>query len=472
MTFKNYASYDGLGLAKLVADKHVKPVELVDAAIACIERHNPALNAIIWPLFEQARAAAKRKLPEGIFRGVPFLLKDIRASLKGVPTREGSRLVPPFPSPKTDELTARYLASGLIPMGKTNSPEFGLLPVTESALYGPARNPWHVEHTPGGSSGGSAAAVACGMVPMAHANDGGGSIRIPASCCGLVGLKPTRARNPVPSVTTGLTIDHIISRTVRDTAAMLDVTAGPAPGAPYVAPPAPKSWLAASRKTPPRLRIGFSRTTVDGHALHPECVQAVERAASACRALGHRVEEAAPTISREPFTMAFLTLWASTLARRIDELVMTTGVKPDLESLEGLTLGLYEQGSRITASQYLMAVMHIQQVAREVAEWHQRYDLWLTPTLGGPPLPIGSIDIHEQDPHKAFAPAIDFVPFTSIQNCTGQPAISLPLYWTRAGLPIGVQFAGRHGEEVLLLQLATQLEKAVPWKHQHPPIWD
>lgn len=471
-----YARYDGLGLAKLVKDKKVKPVELVDAAIARIEKHNPRLNAVVWTMFDRARDMAKKKLPDGPFKGVPFLLKDILAFMEGVPTRQASRMSPAVPHPHNATLTQRFLDAGLIPLGKTNVPEFGLVPTTEPKLYGPARNPWNTAYSTGGSSGGSGGAVAAGIVPMAHANDGGGSIRIPASCCGLVGLKPTRGRNPLGpdlgDIMGGIVCEHIVSRSVRDTAAMLDVTAGPDLGDPYYAPPQPKSYLAETKKEPGKLRIGVARTKLDGQPFHPDCLAAVDAAAKLCKKLGHRVEEASPPMEWATLVGPFMALWSSGLAMQIDMIGMFTGARPSLDTLEGLTLGLYEQGKHVTAAQYQSAVALIQATARKVAHWHETYDMWLTPTLGAPPLKIGTIDFDETDAQKAFAPILDFVPFTAMQNATGQPAINLPLHWNEMGLPVGVQFVGRFGDEATLLRLAAQIEKAAPWNDKHPAIWD
>lgn len=472
----DYAKHDGLGLAKLVRDKQVKPVELVDAAIERIERHNPKLNAVVWTMYDRARDMAKKKLPDGPFKGVPFLLKDILGHMEGVPNRDGTRLSPSLPSPFTSDLVNRYLAAGVIPLGKTNVPEFGLVPTTESKLYGPARNPWNTAHSTGGSSGGSAAAVAAGIVPIAHANDGGGSIRIPASACGLVGLKPGRARTPmgplIGDMLSGLGIDHIVCRSVRDAAAMLDATAGPGLGDPYYAAPAPKSWLAASKKDPGKLRIAFASTKIDGSSFHPEVLEATKAAAKLCKDLGHKVEEASPPIPLETMTSAFMALWTGGLAMQVDGLAAMTGRKPGPRTLEGLTLGLYEAGKQVSAAQYLGAVFQLQTLTRAVAAWHQRYDVWITPVLSSPPIPIGTVDFDERDPAKGFGPIIDYVPFTALQNATGQPAIALPLHVSADGLPVGVQFVGRSGEEALLLQLARTIEKAAPWKHRHPSIWD
>lgn len=470
----DYAHYDGLGLAKLVAKKKVSPLELVDAAITQIEAKNPALNAVVWTMFDRARVMAKRKLPDGPFKGVPFLLKDILANMEGVPTRQGSRLMPDAPAPHNSELVNRFLKAGLIPLGKTNVPEFGLVGTTESKLYGPARNPWNAAHSTGGSSGGSGAAVASGMVPMAHANDGGGSICIPASACGLVGLKPTRARNPLGpdlgDIMAGLVCEHVVTRSVRDAAVMLDCTAGSDLGDPYAAPPGPKNWLRASKKKPGKLRIAVARTRLDGDPLHPDCVAAVDHAAKLCQSLGHKVEEALPPVSPAAMIEPFMALWTGGLAMQIDAISAMTGKKPGPRTLEGLTLGLYEAGKQVSAAQYAMAILALQSVARQVAHWHVKYDVWLTPTLGLPPIPIGLFDGSIRDVREGFAPMVNYVPFTALQNGTGQPAINLPLHWNADGLPIGTQFVGRVGEEALLLQLATQLEDATPWKHRYAAI--
>lgn len=469
-----YARADGLGLAKLVRAKEVKPLELVDAAIGMIEARNPKLNAVVWTMFDRARDMARKKLPDGPFKGVPFLLKDILGGMAGVPTRQGSRLIPDIPDAHNAELTERFLAGGLIPLGKTNVPEFGLVGTTESQLYGPARNPWNPDHSAGGSSGGSGAAVASGMVPVAHANDGGGSIRIPASCNGLVGLKPTRARNPLGpdlgDIMGGLVCEHIVSKSVRDTAAMLDVTAGPGIGDPYCAPPGPNGWLAAARKKPHRLRIAIARTRLDGDALHPDCVAAVDHAAALCKALGHKVTQASPPVSPAEMVEPFMALWTGGLALQVDALQQMTGAKPGLKTLEGLTLGLYEAGKQVSAVQYAGAIHALQQIGRRVAHWHKDYDVWITPTLGLPPIPIGLFDGSVRDVREGFAPMVNYVPFTALQNGTGQPAINLPLFWNSGGLPIGTQFVGRFGEEVTLLRLAFQLEKADPWKARYKSI--
>jgi amidase len=475
MPIDDYSSYDGLGLAKLVKDKKARPIELVDAAIARIEKHNPTLNAVVWTMFDRARDMARKKLPDGPFRGVPFLLKDALGDLEGAPTRQGSALIPATPRTQTATLTRRFLAAGLVPLGKTNVPEFALLPTTESRLYGPACNPWNIRHTTGGSSGGSAAAVAAGIVPVAHANDGGGSIRIPASCCGLVGLKPTRGRTSFGPEHGegwgGLEVEHVVSRSVRDTAAMLDATAGSVPGDPYWAPPQPKSYLVASRKAPLTLRVAVIRARPDGGAPHADCLAAVDHAARLCKSLGHKVETVDPPKAWADAGAPWIVLYATSLVAQVDEICEATGAKPSPENLEGLTRGLYAMGSGMTAAQYQRALNALHAASRAVAQWHEKFDVALTPTLGKPPIALGEIDIHSTDLGNAIPRLLDFVPFTGIENSTGQPAISLPLHWNAAGLPIGVQFVGRFGDEVTLLRLATQLENADPWKDRHPPVW-
>jgi amidase len=474
MAIAEYAKFDGLGLATLVAKKKVKPIELLDEAIARAEALNPKLNAIVYKDYERARERAKARLPKGAFTGVPFLLKDIFALAEGVPTRQASRFFPPIPWPHDSVLTARFKAAGLVPFGKTNVPEFGLVPTTESKLYGPAHNPWKLDRSTGGSSGGSGAAVAAGIVPLAHANDGGGSIRIPASCCGLVGLKPTRARvSYAPDLSDsvdGLGVEGVVSRSVRDTAAALDAVAGYVAGDPYCAPPEPDSYLGQMKRKPKRLRIAFSTKKLDGASLHPDCVAAVKRAAKLCADLGHEVEEAMPALDQSVLVPMFMVLWGANLAAGIDTIAHLTGQAPKPELFEGLTWGLYERGKSVTASGYLMAKDQINLAARAAAKFHETYDMWLSATLGEPPVRLGTFDMEERDPEKSFAPLIEYVPFTAMQNVTGQPAINLPLFWNREGLPIGVQFVGRFGDELGLLRLAAQLEAAAPWAGQYAKI--
>lgn len=476
MAFAEYGNYDALGLADLVRKKKVSASELVDEAIRRAEKLNPALNAIVFEAYDRAREAAKSKIPDGPFMGVPMLLKDIRAAAVGMPTRSGSRYVPAVPAQHDSTLVARYREAGLIPLGKTNVPEFGILPTTESRLYGPAHNPWNLAHSTGGSSGGSAAAVAARIVPIAHATDGGGSIRIPASACGLVGLKVTRGRitqGPDASdATSGLSVDHVVTRSVRDCAAALDFSSTLDYGDPYFAPPGPDSYLEASRHRPKRLKIAVSLRALNGNAYHPDVKEAVSRTAKQCEELGHHVEEAYPSLDPFAMTPAFLTLWTGNAAASIERLAQLTGKPPSLEVLEGLTLGIYEVGCKVTAVQHLTAQATMNAAARTMARFHQDYDIWLNATLGTPPIELGKIDIDERYVLRAFGPIVEYVPFTSMQNATGQPAINLPLQWSKNGLPLGVQFVARTGDEVTLLKLAAELEHAFPWADRRPPLED
>jgi amidase len=473
MAISEYGKYDALGLAALVAKKKVKPSELLEEAISRAEKLNPKLNAIVYKDYENARRRTKEKL-RGPFAGVPFLLKDIFALSTTMPTRQASKFMPAMPWMHNSLLTERFLAAGLVPFGKTNVPEFGLVATTESRLYGAAHNPWNLDHSTGGSSGGSAAAVAGGIIPMAHANDGGGSIRIPASACGLVGLKPTRGRMSngpdFGEIIEGLATDLVVSKTVRDTAAALDATAGPVQGDPYWAPPQPKSYLAAMKRKPKKLRIAFAGKKLDGSAFHPDCLAAVKHAAKICRDLGHEVEEGSPDLDQALLIPAFMALWGAGLANGIDTIAMLTQRKPTADDFEGTTWGLYEQGKRVSASEFIGAKAQLQMAGRVAARFHEKYDMWISPTLGAPPVKLGFFDMDERDVSKSFGAQIDYVPFTAMQNATGQPAINLPLYWNKENLPIGVQFVGRFGDEEGLLRLAASIEKAAPWAHRYDSI--
>jgi amidase len=465
---------DATRQADLVRRGEVKPTELVDAAIEQIERLNPALNAVVTPMYEQAREAALGALPDGPFRGVPFLLKDLRASYTGVRLTWGSAFLRDFVPNHDCELVARLKRAGFVIVGKTNTPEFGIVPTTEPKLFGATRNPWDLERSPGGSSGGSAAAVAAGMVPMAHANDAGGSIRIPASCCGVFGLKPTRARNPlgpdVGDALGGLVVEHAVTRSVRDSAALLDATAGPDVGDPYWAPPAVRPYAQEVGAAPGQLRIAFSTRAPAGQRIHPDCVEAAQDAARLCAELGHEVCEAAPEISGQLLIQSMTTVWASGCASGIDALSFLTGRTAKPEYFEPLTWALYQMGQRTTGAAYLLSQMALQRIARQVGRFMENYDVWLTPTLAEPPLPLGSFDATTDNPMQGFYRAVDYVPFTPIANVTGQPAMSVPLYWIKEGLPIGCHFFGRFGDEATLFRLAAQLEEARPWAGRRPVV--
>lgn len=468
------AFLDATAQAELVKRKEVTPLELVDAAIERIERLNPSLNAVVTPMYEQARAVAAGKLSKGPFTGVPFLLKDLLASYKGVRMTLGSAFLADFISSNDSELVMRLKRAGLIILGKTNTPEFGLLPTTEPRLFGPCRNPWDLTRTVGGSSGGSAAAVAAGMVPMAHGNDGGGSIRIPASCCGLFGLKPTRGRNSLGpdfgDIMGGLVVEHALTRTVRDSATLLDATCGPSPGDPYWAPPRRRPFKSEVGVPPGRLRIAFSVKAPTGAAVHPDCVAGVIDAAKLCAELGHEMIEFSPVVDSELVNRAFMTVWAAGCASTIEAAALAMGKRPVPEQFEPATWAIYEMGRRRTASEYLIAVTLLQRFSREVAKFFLDYHVWLTPTLAEPPLSLGSFDCPPDDPFYAQRRAAEFVPFTPICNITGQPAMSIPLFWNADGLPVGVHFVGRFGDEATLFRLAAQLEQARPWAGRRPRL--
>ena len=474
MSFSEYGSYDGLGLARLVVKKKIKPSELIEEAIGRAEALNPKLNAIIFKDYERARQLAKAKPAKGAFAGVPFLLKDIGAFAQGLPSRQASRFIPAFLHQRDSYLVQKFKAAGLIIVGVTNVPEFGLVASTESKLYGPARNPWNLVHSTGGSSGGSAAAVAAGIVPLAHANDGGGSIRIPAGACGLVGMKPSRGRlshgPEFGAALDGLANDLVVSRSVRDTAAALDAVRGYMPGDPFAEPPAPKSYLKAIRTKPKQLRIAITLKKLDGSPLHADCIAAVRHAGRACEKLGHFVEEATPTLDQPSLMGAFTAFWGGGLAAGIDEIGKLTRQTPAREMFEGLTWGMYEAGKRVSASEYLRGKDLINGAAREMARFHQTYDVWITATLGRPPEKNGVFTFDDTDLSKSFEPQIEYVPFTAMQNVTGQPAMNIPLYWNKDNLPIGTQFVAPFGDELTLLKLAAQLEKSNPWFHRYAKI--
>ena len=467
------AVLDATAQAELVRRKQLKPIELIDAAIARIERLNPALNAVVTPMFEEGRAVASGSLPDGPFCGVPFLLKDLLASYAGVRMTSGSSFLRDFFPDHDTELVVRLKRAGLIIVGKTNTPELGILPTTEPRRFGPTRNPWDPSRTPGGSSGGSAAAVAAGMVAMAHANDGGGSIRIPASCCGVFGLKPTRGRNPLGpdfgDLMSGLVAEHAVTKSVRDSAALLDATSGPDIGDPYFAQPPVRPFVQEVGADPGKLRIAF-KTALTGIPIHADCIRAVEEAAKLCADLGHDVSEAAPAIDGSQFSDAFMTVWSVGCALSMERNAIRTGRAPTPGDFEDLTWALAEQGRAVTGTSYLLAVNQLQRMARQIARFFVNYDVWLTPTLAEPPLPLGSFAPQPGNPLYGLQRATAFVPFTPICNATGQPAMSVPLYWSAEGLPVGTHFAARFGDEATLFRLAAQLEAARPWASRRPKI--
>jgi amidase len=458
-----------------VRRKEVTPAEMVEAAIGRIERLNPELNAVITPLFERAREAADNASINTPFAGVPFLLKDIVAEYAGTPLSEGSALLAGhYISAKDSEIVRRYRKAGLIILGKTNTPEFALMPTTEPRQFGPSRNPWNTDMTTGGSSGGSAAAVASGMVAAAHANDGGGSIRVPSSCCGLVGLKPTRGRNSlgpeVGDAANGLLCDHVVTRSVRDSAAILDATAGPLAGDPYYPAMPERSFAAEVGRKPGRLRIGFGTVPMNGAPTHPDCVAAAESAAKLCEELGHDVVEASPSVDSKRLFKAFGSVWAGFLCWGVKDWASRSGRTIEESRFEPATWRTYLHGERLSSGDYLMAVQELQRASRDAARFFNDYDIWLTPTLAQPPVPLGYFDYTPETRDQHIARLAEYTGFTLIANASGQPGISLPLHWNDDNLPIGVQLLGRYGDEATLIRIAAQLEEARPWSQRRPPV--
>ena len=468
-------SLDALAQAELVRKGDVQAIELVEAAIECIEQVNPHLNAVITPMYDQARETAKGDLRDGPLAGVPYLLKDFVAFYAGVPLTAGAEILKDFVPDHDSELVARLKRAGLIVIGKTNTPEMGCHVTTEPRLFGPTRNPWDLTRTPGGSSGGSAAAVAAGTVPAAHANDGAGSIRIPASCCGVFGLKPTRGRNPMGpdggDWGSGLGAEHAVTRSVRDSAALLDATSGPDVGDPYWAPQPDRPFLDEVNSDPGSLRIAFTTDTLKGGAVHPHCAAAVRAAAKLCSDLGHEVVEASPAVDGEKLASAFATMFHSAVAGTIETIGQLSGQKYTADQFEPVTGFAYEMGQGYSASTYLAAVGTVQFLAREIARFFVDHDVWLTPTLSEPPVRLGTFETSSDlSPQEAFERLWRFIPHTPLCNATGQPAMSVPLYWNSDDLPIGTQFIGRFGDEATLFRLAGQLEQARPWAKRRPPV--
>jgi amidase len=470
--------FDATAQAELVRKGDVSPAELVDLAIARIERLNPTLNAVIHPRFEKARAEAAAP-PDGPFRGVPFLLKDILGMQAGEPYHMGLRRLKDLgvALPIDSYFTQKIQAAGFVILGRTNVPELGTLCQTESAAYGACRNPWNLEHSTGGSSGGSACAVAAGMVAAAHANDGGGSIRIPASECGLVGLKPSRGRSsfgPAAGAPVGgMVSDGVVSRSVRDTAAILDLIAGPMPGDTFVAPPPARPYAQEVGATTGTLRIGLM-TAGPGGAFQPhaDCTAAVTATAKTLTALGHRVEEAHPGALDDPaLNHHFTVMYSTHIARTLDMIGGLTGMPFTETEVDAVNWTLKMLGDATTAPQYHATVDWLYEFTRAIAEWHAGgFDLLLTPTISEPPPRLGELVPTAENAFDVGRRASEIACWTLPFNLTGQPAISLPLHWNAAGLPIGVQLVAAYGREDLLLRVAAALEDAMPWRDRRPAI--
>jgi amidase len=473
-TFSDYKSFDAVGLAKLIQDGEITPEEAVASAMKAIDDLNPALNAVTTVFAERALAAARAELPAGPLRGVPFLVKDLTVSIAGVPTNCGSRFFQGWTRDFDSEILKRWRAAGLIVVGKTNTPELGSSGSTEPVATGATHNPWSLDHTPGGSSGGSAAAVAAGIVPAAHANDAGGSIRGPASCCGLVGLKPTRGRNSLgPDASeywNGMVVEHVVTRSVRDSAAILDATAGPLAGDPYMAPPPARPFLDEVLRDPGRLRIAFATRDPIGRDFDPNCLRATTQTAQLLEDLGHHVEEASPTWDLEVFGATVMNVFAAAVARDIEERSADTGIPPSNDVIEKNNLWLWERGRSLSAIDMLRAIGGLNTVSRQFAPFFEEYDAWLTPTMAQLPPKLGYLFADVDDVELFFERLWRFNPFNSIYNATGLPAISLPLHMSEDGLPVGMMLGSRFGEEALLFRIAGQLERALPWRDRHPPI--
>lgn len=467
MKFEEYRREDAVGLAALVARTEVTPAELLEAAVSRMAEVNPKINAVVQDLSEAAR---KAPAASGRFAGVPFLLKDLGASLAGTRTTRGSRLYADSVAEADSALVGLYKAAGLSILGKTNTPEFGLWPVTESELLGPCRNPWDTTRTSGGSSGGAAAAVAAGIVPAAHASDGGGSIRIPASCCGLFGMKPSRGRvsfAPQGEGWAGASINHAVTRSVRDSAALLDVACRPQAGDPYFLPPPEVPFAEEVRREPGRVRIGFTTAALQGQMLDPECEAAVLETARLCESLGHSVEEVKVPGDLTAMQQAAATVIAASVAADLDAEAERRG-RPIAEGeVEALTFANYRRGQKIMGPAYVRGIAAIHAYGRQVAELFETYDVLLLSTLGRPAIPIGWLF---EDRAKLAERIYQFMPNTQPFNNTGQPAMTMPLAWSAGGLPIGMQFVGRAGEEGLLFRLAAQIEQARPWFDKVAPL--
>lgn len=472
--FQDYDDYDALGLAELVRKKEATPQELLDEAIARTEKLDGKLNAVVIRNYDLARKQIVDGLPDGPFTGVPFLLKDLHLLRKGTLTTFGSSLFKDNLADHDSTLTERYLAAGLVIFGKTSSPEFGSAPTTEPRLFGPSHNPWNLAHSPGGSSGGAAAAVAAGILPVANASDGGGSIRVPASACGIFGIKPTRARTPMGPDRGegwgGMSISHVVSRTVRDSAAMLDATAGIAPGDPYTCLPPERPFLAEVTTKPARMKIAFTTRRLDGSLCHPDVVAATTETAKLLAELGHHVEEKAPQIDQPAMGQHQATLIGANIEMTLKHVAAARGRAIESHEVEHITW-LIAQGAKLRDSAaYVEATLFIHQLGRKMAAFHEEFDLFLCPTLGLPPVKLGEIDMMTSDVGNYLRLMGLYLPYAGYANMTGQPSMSVPLYWNSENLPIGSMFTARYGDEATLFRLAGELEQARPWAGKRPTL--
>ncbi len=470
MDFEDYRKHDAVGLAGLVSKGEVSPPELLETAVARMAQVDPQINAVTLDLTEWGRQDVKRHIWGGPLAGVPFLLKDLGAQLAGSPTSSGSAVFRDQLAPADSAITKAYKEAGLVIFGKTNTPEFGLMPVTESTLLGPCRNPWDVTRTPGGSSGGAAAAVAAGIVPAAHASDGGGSIRTPASACGLFGMKPSRGRvsfSPTGEGWGGASIQHAVTRSVRDSAVLLDIVCEPQPGDPYFIAKPERSFASEVERDPGKLAIGFTTAALASDGLDPECAAAVLDAARLCEGLGHIVEEVTVPGDLAAMQQGAGDVIGASIAATLEAEGERRGRPVSESDVEFLTWAMYQRGKKVSGANYVRGLAAIHAYGRAVAGLFERYDVVLMSTLGSPAIPVGHLteDVRQYT-QRLFA----FMPNTQAFNNTGQPAMSVPLAWSKGGLPIGLQFVGRMGEEAGLFRLAGQLEKARPWFDRVAPL--
>ncbi len=471
MKTSEYLAHDAVGLAELIAQRDVSASELLDAALARLHEVNPKLNAVVQLFEDRARAAIAAGVPAGPFAGVPYLLKDVTTQLAGTVTTGGSRAFAKAVAAEDSALVAAYKRAGFVIFGKTNTPEFGLMAITEPELYGPSLNPWNVGVTCGGSSGGAASAVAAGIVPAAQASDGGGSIRIPAACCGLFGFKPSRGRvsmAPGGEGWGGLTVLHAVTQSVRDSAAILDASCVPVAGDPY--------WLAVPqtpfreevRRDPGKLRIGLVMGSLNGSPQDPEVAHAVREAGRLCESLGHSVVEAVPPPVAKDLLPGAIAIVGATVAVNLQREADRRGRAIAEDEIEPLTRMVREQAKNITAVQYVQAIQAMHAAGRAIAQWMMDYDVLLLSTLGTLPIPVGLLKNGIDNIEELTAKHSGFAPNTQLFNATGQPAMSVPLAMSRDGLPIGIQFAAQAGEDALLFRLAGQLEAAQPWRGRKP----
>jgi amidase len=472
MNLSEYSNYDATALAELIRAGKVSAAEVETTARQAIAAVNPTLNAIVGELFDRPLDAN----PKGVFAGVPFVVKDLVAHAAGVTHEMGSRLAKGLAFPHDSILMTKFRSAGVAILGRTNTPEFGCAATTEPVANGPTRNPWDVTRSPGGSSGGSAALVAAGAVPFAHANDGGGSIRIPASNCGLVGLKPTRGRVAIgpdsDSPVAGLGIEFALSRSVRDSAALLDQVQGPAPGELFwLAPPA-RPYAQEVGADPGRLDVAFSVKPSNGAPVDRESVAAVERVAKLLGEMGHRVSAGEPPVPHEAFAQAVVNFFASFVAHGVEELSTALGRSASPETLEASTLALYRHAQRLTALDLMTADATRNLVNRGVGAWFETIDLLVTPTTAEPAWPLGWMNANDPayDATGWFDRVFSKIPFTALFNMTGQPAITVPVAESSSGLPIGIQLVARYGREDILFRVAAQLERALPWKDRKPKV--